>query len=596
MAFHVEAVGENLSYQWQFYNPTEKTWKNSSLGNPKTDTLSVTATDARNGYRYRCIIMDDSGFSLTSDAATLTVSDKTDLEIVEQPVPIVTTPNSTALFHIEAVGENLSYQWQFYNPTEKIWKNSSLGNPKTDTLSVTATIARNGYRYRCILSDGTTTLTSNDVTLTVSDRTPLMIISQPQDVKAKTNANVAFHVEAEGKGISYQWQFYNPNEETWKNSSLGNPNTDTLSVQATASRNGYRYRCIITDDGGSSLTSDATTLTVSDKTELEIIEQPVSVVTTPNSTALFHIEAVGENLSYQWQFYNPTDKTWKNSSLGNPKTDTFSNESGLGSGDTITGYTESSADDFASTNNFSFTALEKAFDENDHDIYLKMGESTKINAEGTRLRFLSENSNIATVDNNGNVTAVEEGYCKIFVYDIKGRSKCYDIHVGTGRLELPMYQVLYPGNDFTLSSNIGFVTVQSNEDAFGSNYNWDNQHSFKAIWSATDEIFSYTDDGQAALTYANAIVDVIEAKNGITYTGDIRKDGALTGGVWYALSAGDTAVSVDLDITCNTPVNANIYAQYTTDSYYVEEQNTWYNSLVDSYNGYDSNDWVRTRG
>ena len=38
-----------------------------------TDTLTVTATVARNGYKYRCIVTDANGNETVTDYATLTV-------------------------------------------------------------------------------------------------------------------------------------------------------------------------------------------------------------------------------------------------------------------------------------------------------------------------------------------------------------------------------------------------------------------------------------------------------------------------------------------------------------------------------------------
>ena len=38
-----------------------------------TDTLTVTATAARNGYKYRCIVTDAYGNETVSETATLTV-------------------------------------------------------------------------------------------------------------------------------------------------------------------------------------------------------------------------------------------------------------------------------------------------------------------------------------------------------------------------------------------------------------------------------------------------------------------------------------------------------------------------------------------
>jgi hypothetical protein len=67
----VTATGAGLTYQWQYY--TGSNWVDSGLAGNKTATLSVGATTARNGQKYRCLITDANGVTTTSSAATLTV-------------------------------------------------------------------------------------------------------------------------------------------------------------------------------------------------------------------------------------------------------------------------------------------------------------------------------------------------------------------------------------------------------------------------------------------------------------------------------------------------------------------------------------------
>ena len=92
-----------------------------------------------------------------------------------------------------------------------------------------------------------------------------LILEQPQDNSGAVGDLVPFSVTAIGTGLTYQWQYYATTSPQWRNSSsstLGY-NTDTLRVEATAARNGYQYRCIVTDASSNSATSSAATLTVS---------------------------------------------------------------------------------------------------------------------------------------------------------------------------------------------------------------------------------------------------------------------------------------------------------------------------------------------
>lgn len=92
----------------------------------------------------------------------------------------------------------------------------------------------------------------------------LRILTQPADVTAPEGATVNFRVVARGRGLTYRWQYRNPSTGVWKNNSAATVgyNTARLQVEATSFRTGYRYRCVVTDAAGASVTSDAALLTV----------------------------------------------------------------------------------------------------------------------------------------------------------------------------------------------------------------------------------------------------------------------------------------------------------------------------------------------
>ncbi|MBQ3160025.1 MAG: hypothetical protein IJC00_06135, partial [Clostridia bacterium] len=62
------------SYQWQWSFDGGSNWQNSSSATTgyNTATLQVTATEARNGYMYRCKVTNSAG-TVYTNAVTLTV-------------------------------------------------------------------------------------------------------------------------------------------------------------------------------------------------------------------------------------------------------------------------------------------------------------------------------------------------------------------------------------------------------------------------------------------------------------------------------------------------------------------------------------------
>ena len=87
-----------------------------------------------------------------------------------------------------------------------------------------------------------------------TNQTTLSITSQPSDYTGPAGSTATFSIEAEGDDLSYQWQVYNK-RHVWQNSSSTGFNTDTLLVDIASTRDGFKFRCIVTDSLGNSVTS-----------------------------------------------------------------------------------------------------------------------------------------------------------------------------------------------------------------------------------------------------------------------------------------------------------------------------------------------------
>lgn len=87
------------------------------------------------------------------------------------------------------------------------------------------------------------------------------ITSQSGDYSGDYNSDLKLSVVATGTKLSYQWQVSTDGGTTWVNGTTGSAKTDTLTVKFDASRDGYKYRCQVTDLYGESVTSNTITLT-----------------------------------------------------------------------------------------------------------------------------------------------------------------------------------------------------------------------------------------------------------------------------------------------------------------------------------------------
>ena len=179
-----------------------------------------------------------------------------DAAITESPANVTVKAGNKASFSVTVIGAAPSYQWQYRTSASGSWKNTTAAGCKTDTLTVSATLAKDGYQYRCKISCNGKNAYSDAATLTVWG-----ISAQPKSVTVNAGGTAAFTVKAQGENLTYQWQYRKSASGSWSNTTATGCKTAALNVGVTAVKNGYQYRCRITC-GGQTINSDAATLTV----------------------------------------------------------------------------------------------------------------------------------------------------------------------------------------------------------------------------------------------------------------------------------------------------------------------------------------------
>ena len=309
--FSVKAVGDGLTYQWQYSNNAGKTWGNSALEGNAADTQKVTGYRYRDGQLYRCIIKDKHGNEIVSNTAKLTVLST--VEITEQPQDQSVSAGEKVVFSVKASGEGLTYQWQ-YSKDGKSWHNSALDGYDTAKQTVEAYTYRNGQMYRCVITDskGNQMITEKAV-LTIGEAEKIQIITQPVDTTVSVGKDAVFTVQAQGSGLKYQWQ-YSSNGTKWYNSSLEGYNTAEQTVKGYTYRNNQMYRCVITDADGNQVITEKAKLIIGTTESIVIEAQPSDQNVIAGEDAVFEVQATGEGLTYQWQ-YSSNGTKWYNSTL-----------------------------------------------------------------------------------------------------------------------------------------------------------------------------------------------------------------------------------------------------------------------------------------
>ena len=160
--FTVAATGQGtLAYQWQ------KNGANLSNGGHysgvTTATLTVSPADSSDVASYRCVVTDANGTAASNEAA---LSLRASTTITQHPSSQSVASGGTAVFTVAASGDGtLTYQWQ------KNGANLSNGGHYSGVTTATLTIsncdAGDAADYRCVVTAGCGTATSNAATLTV---------------------------------------------------------------------------------------------------------------------------------------------------------------------------------------------------------------------------------------------------------------------------------------------------------------------------------------------------------------------------------------------------------------------------------------------
>ena len=305
-------VDEASSYQWSYQKPGTSTWTNVST-NGTSPVYSLTAETRHNGYKYRCTIKNAADSYVISAVATLTVTET--LQIIEAPSDVRVKEGATATFKVVATGVT-SYQWYYQKAGRDNWEPVSAASGKTACYSLTAKASHDGNRYRCILSGPAGSISTNTVLLMLIPKPTIVL--PPYNTEAFVGEVATFSVVANGTN-TYQWSYQKPGTSTWTNVST-NGTSSVYSLKAAERHDGYRYRCTVTNEAGSTVSS-AATLTV--RKDIAITAQPQSCTVSAGKSVSFKVTATGAT-SYQWQYQKPGETTWTAVSAASGKTASYS--------------------------------------------------------------------------------------------------------------------------------------------------------------------------------------------------------------------------------------------------------------------------------
>ncbi len=299
----VVALGNGLTYQWQYKNKTATTWTNAS---GKTANWQLTVANVHFGFDFQCVIKDANGNKVTTE--TINVINKNAPPVItEQPVSKIAAVGEKVILSVVALGNGLTYQWQYKNKAATDWTNAS---GKTANWQLTVANVHFGFDFQCVITDANGKKVTTETVNIVNKNGPPVITEQPTSQIAAVGEKVTLSVVALGNGLNYQWQYKSKTATTWTNAS-----GKTANWQLTVAKVhfGFDFQCVITDANGKKATTE--TVHIDDKNGPPVItEQPMSQTAEVGDKVTLSVVAIGNGLTYQWQYKNKTATTWTNAS------------------------------------------------------------------------------------------------------------------------------------------------------------------------------------------------------------------------------------------------------------------------------------------
>ena len=107
VSLKVVAEGEGLTYQWYVRASENEEWK---LSRCRTAENTTKLNDSADGRQLYVVVTDEYGQSVESNVATLHVTVRTPLQIIQQPQDVTGDIGDKVTLEVEAEGDGLTYQ------------------------------------------------------------------------------------------------------------------------------------------------------------------------------------------------------------------------------------------------------------------------------------------------------------------------------------------------------------------------------------------------------------------------------------------------------------------------------------------------------
>ncbi|MCG8406936.1 MAG: Ig-like domain-containing protein [Phycisphaerales bacterium] len=251
--FDVDAIGDGLTYQWQFGGGTGfvDMVNGGDVSGATTSTLTIADTEIAYVGSYRCIVAGDCGAAVTSAAVSLNL--KAPPSIIDAPTDLMICPGLTANIDLAAEGERLSYQWQFNGGGGfvDLVNGDNISGATTSMIEIDDASTGDAGAYRCVVT-GECGFTSTSASASLVIQAAPAITSQPTDALHCPGDTATFSVGVLGAGLTYQWQIGDVSGfmDLTDGGRIAGATTPTLEISNVTEADGGTYRCRVSGDCG----------------------------------------------------------------------------------------------------------------------------------------------------------------------------------------------------------------------------------------------------------------------------------------------------------------------------------------------------------
>uniref|UniRef100_A0A3B4EC75 Ig-like domain-containing protein n=1 Tax=Pygocentrus nattereri TaxID=42514 RepID=A0A3B4EC75_PYGNA len=277
----------NWQYSWF------KDGSSTPVRNEQQYSISSVTESHRGTYTCRGAERGTSRYSHTSDAVTLTVSALPTATLTVEPRwrPVFTGESVTLKCEIQSHSD---WRYQWYKGSSR----TAVSQSQTNTFTIRSAADQDQDQYWCRGERDYRPISSqrsNTVTLTVKERPRAVVSIQPDD-QVFRGETVTLRCDIQGGGVS-NWQYSWFKDDPYRHVS----NEQQYRISSVTESDRGKYTCSGTERGTSrySHTSDAVTLTVSEKPKPELTSSHKGAALIGNPVVLY----CKLDQSAGWRFY-----------------------------------------------------------------------------------------------------------------------------------------------------------------------------------------------------------------------------------------------------------------------------------------------------